>query len=255
MIVSSPARKIPRIRERSFLTPARCPVESDYEVNEGEEASEAMEDLVYTVDIDSDNVIENEEVMGENIVVVEEIVKSSVSTVPKNKKVASLGTLHLRKSSVKTLKEDNMNETVNFEGKMKLEDGKFKCNKCKFECLEIEAIYARKHARKLKCPLTKKKCKTSTKVYSCEECDYTCIGKSSLNQHKRTKHPSKKHRCSICHKEYSSRKCYRQHIKDHLLKFPCAHCPTKFPRRLHLVNHVLKIHPISEPTSNVTADS
>ena len=249
VVVSTPVRKFPRIQDRSFSTPTRRPVESGFEVMDGEEDSEALEDLVFTVEVDSDsNVIE--EVLDENSLEVEERVQLSVSSVPITKRVASSGTLKLRKSSVKTLKEDNMNETVNFEGKIKLVDGKFKCNWCKFECLEIEAIYARKHARMLKCPLTKKKCKTSTKVYSCEECDYTCIGKSSLNQHKRTKHPSKKHRCSICHKEYSSRKCYRQHIKDHLLKFPCAHCPTKFPRRLHLVNHVSSVHTTDKSSSD-----
>ena len=241
--VSRPGRKIQRMQDRSCLTPTRSPVESDCDMVEGvgQGDSEAMEENYFTVVIDENGVIENGEV-------VEEVEEIEVPKVTRTK--TSSGTLKLRKSSVKTLKEDNMSETANFEVKIHLENGNYKCKMCKFECLEIEAIYARKHARMLKCPSLKKKCKASIKVYSCEECEITCIGKLNLNKHRRTEHKIKKHRCSICHKEYSSRKCYRQHLKDHQLMFSCDHCPKKFPRRSQLVIHVCNVHPTSESSSN-----
>ena len=244
VVVSSPGRKILRVLDRSRI--------QDCNVVEGE-ASDAGEDLVYTIEIDSDNdVVDNQEL--EKSVVFENVVEKAV---PRVKKVASSGTLKLRKSSVKTLKEDNMNETANFEGKMKFENGKYKCKKCMFQCLEIEAIYARKHARMLKCPFTeksnsvlRKKYKASTKIYNCEECDMTYVGKVSLNKHRRTDHVLKNHRCSICHKEFSVRKYYRQHIKDHRLKFICIHCPMKFPRRQHLEIHIRNFHFSSQESSS-----
>ena len=263
VIVSSPGLKIPSvqdipmIQDRSFVSPTRSPVESDCEVLEGEGDSEAIEDFVFTVNLDEFNVIEDEII--EHDVVVEDVMESAVPKVSQPKKVASSGTLKLRKSSVKTLKADNMNETAQFEGKIIFVDGMFRCNKCAFQCLEIEEIYARKHAKMSNCPRSKnkgggvllEKNKQSRKSYRCEECNEVCEGKTRLNQHRKYEHPSKKHKCSKCHREYNSRKCYRQHLNDHLLNFPCTLCQIKFPRLVHLNTHVKKNHPTADSSSTV----
>ena len=81
------------------------------------------------------------------------------------------------------------------------------------------------------------------KQFKCDVCDYSCVHRGQLKEHRELKHEGKLLKCETCSKSFSSRAGYYTHKKTHDGKlFSCDQCEYSSPRRQYLTSHKQSRH-------------
>uniref|UniRef100_A0A146LRD7 Zinc finger protein 605 n=1 Tax=Lygus hesperus TaxID=30085 RepID=A0A146LRD7_LYGHE len=78
-------------------------------------------------------------------------------------------------------------------------------------------------------------------VYTCTECEFSCIHPKKLEKHMETHEPDAKFKCRECNQEVISRLELQRHkrrVHGFLRPFECTLCPAKFTRMDNLRAHV-----------------
>ena len=76
-------------------------------------------------------------------------------------------------------------------------------------------------------------------VYSCNECDIQCQGKTAFNRHMKSHITFK---CPACEKVYQDRHLFKYHLSDHEKHFHCNQCVKRFSRVGNLNRHIIFQH-------------
>ena len=86
-------------------------------------------------------------------------------------------------------------------------------------------------------------------TFICDECDFECKIKETLQRHIKTKHsnlPSLRVEFEICHKPYLTKRIMEMHKKDiHTIKdadFPYIQCPKSWKKKSTLHRHINDKH-------------
>ena len=96
------------------------------------------------------------------------------------------------------------------------------------------------------CPDIKTSCKKQGQrehsvkvVFSCEDCDVHCHGKSDFTKHMKSHITFK---CPACKRVFTDRQLFKRHISDHEKRFQCKECTNRYGRRNSLDRHVATQH-------------
>ena len=89
--------------------------------------------------------------------------------------------------------------------------------------------------------------------FTCAECGFVGISKSSLKQHVEYVHDNlKRYKCVDCQLEFYHESALKEHVKsvhDKVKDFVCKICNQKFSRVSHLNQHMKEVHDKSKPYS------
>ena len=89
------------------------------------------------------------------------------------------------------------------------------------------------------------------------QCQYQSINRSSLREHKESKHEGVKYLCNKCNKQFNARSTLRYHIESNHTenksggaKYSCKECDKQFKRKDRLREHKEIKHEGTKPLCN-----
>ena len=132
-----------------------------------------------------------------------------------------------------------------------------------YNCLKCKKTFTTKirclaHARNCGKPNSAKKRKKSQRKKKCNICGHIAFTRAELSCHRQSEHKAllKKHRCTRCHKPFSSMKSYWRHVRRHssTITFKCTTlgCGKIFATRANMIRHQ-KQHLPEAPTASTQA--